>query len=275
VSRNERIYALLVEANPVSDPDALPEKLVDAVPRFTVVDPRRAPMQTEETIQLQPDKPPSRRVLIRGLAVAAVVIAALAAGVLLLNADDDPDVADGREQDAVARTEAFLAAINAGDIEAVESLTTSPGEAIPEDDQRMWEFNIVVSAQYPQQVRGCEATDANKEFVYVDCSVASSDPVWVATGVSEYTVPWWVYDEGRMVWRGFEGVSFTQGTQAYAEYLRLRHPDEYAEVCAPVAYLGSLVNSKGGIAFTKGCAELIVPLAADIADWVEAGKPGS
>jgi hypothetical protein len=274
VSKTERIYALLVEANPVPEPDVLPERLADTVPRLRVVDPRRVPMQTEETTQLQPEKPSSRRALIPALAVAAVVIAAIAAGVLLLTAGDEPDVANDREHAAVARTEAFYAAINAGDIERVESFT-SPGGSISEDDRRMWEFYIVVFARYPQQVRGCEATDANDEFVYVDCAVASSDPVWVATGVNEYTAPWWVYDDGRMVWRQFEGVSFTQGNRTYAEYLRLHHPGEYAEVCAPVAYLGSLVNSDGGIAFTKECAELAVPLAEDIADWVEAGKPGS
>jgi hypothetical protein len=272
VSKTERIYALLVEANPVPDPDALPERLVDTEPHLRVIDPRREPMQTEETIQR--DMKPSRRALIPALAVAAAVVAMIAAGVFLFTAEDEPDVADDREQAAVARTEAFFAAINAGDIEAAESLT-SPGESISEDDRRMWEFNIVVSAQYPQQVRGCEATDANNEFVYVDCAVASSDPVWVATGVDEYTAPWWVYDDGRMVWRLFEGVSFTQGNRAYAEYLRLYHPDEYAEVCLPVAYLGSLVNSDGGIAFTRECAELATPLAGDIAEWVDAGKPGS
>lgn len=52
MSTQEQVYALLVEANPVPDPDALPASLTDAHPRLRVIEARRSDMQTQTDIDV-------------------------------------------------------------------------------------------------------------------------------------------------------------------------------------------------------------------------------
>jgi len=46
-------------------------------------------------------------------------------------------------------------------------------------------------------------------------------------------------------------------------------------VCHTTAYAVGTVNYDGGMVFTAECANLAIPLAPTIAEWVEAGKPAS
>ena len=276
MSKTERIYALLVEANPVPDPDVLPERLVDTEPHLRVIDPRRETMHTEETTQPTTQERQPRQRWIPALGAAAAVVAAVAVGaVLLTDIESEPSAEEARADAAIATAEAQLAAINEGDVEAIVAQTTADGSRA-EADERMIEYNVAFAGTYPWQVQSCEATFASDEYVNVDCAFANTDPVFVAEGVSELIAPTFVYDDGRVEWRIWQGDNFSLANRAYADYLRVNHRTEYDAVCWPQGYspAGS-VNSYAGMAFTKECADLALPLAQDIADWVAAGKPGS
>lgn len=54
----EQVYALLVDANPIPDVDAVPETLQPA-PHLRVIDPRRDDMQTQ-TRPLRPETTPPK-----------------------------------------------------------------------------------------------------------------------------------------------------------------------------------------------------------------------
>lgn len=271
MSRTERIYALLVEANPVPDPEALPERLADAGPRLVVVDPRREPMQTEAT---QPQtEPPGRRAWIPALAVAAAIIAAVAIGAFVLS-DGDPQPAVDPDAGPVGRVEAYYTAVNAGDVEAAVALV-APNESPSEVVLSNIEFNAVMNAEYPWLIEECAEAASLPTAVLVECGLLNTDPVFVATEASEFIAPWTVNDDGSMRAHEWQGGDHTGASRAYADYLRAFHLEDYEAVCSPTAYPGGSVAYNGGLALTGVCARVILPLAPEIADWVEAGKPGS
>lgn len=172
-------------------------------------------MQTEPT-QLQATPPPTRRNWLPALGAAAIVIAVVAAGVFLFADGGSTDVATEREAAAIAKAEAYLAAINAGDVEAAIAVT-SPDASISEADRRTLEFNAVANASYPFQVGSCEVVGADDEIVLVDCAFVNTDPVFVAEGVSQLVAPFTVHDDGRMEARAWQGSNFSLANDAYAE----------------------------------------------------------
>jgi hypothetical protein len=201
--------------------------------------------------------------------VVAVVIAAIAA-VRILSARSDTD---RRGTDAVARAQSYLAALNAGDVDTASALLAGDG-SLSEADGNIVEINALVRSLYPYVIDGCRATSSGDEYVNVDCAVGITDPVWVATGVDELTAPFFVYDDGHMVWRPYQGANFSVAHEANADYLRLNHAEEYEAVCWPPAYPPGSINSVEGIALTPECARLFLPLAEDVAEWVRQGRPG-
>lgn len=270
MSKTERIYAQLVEANPVPDPEALPDRLAAAVPGLRVIDPGREDMQTETT-QLPTETPGgSRRGMIAAFATAAVVIAAVAIGALVLS-DDGVDTASIPD-DPVERVEAFIAALNAGDVDTAAAIA-APGEPPSEMDRNTMEFNAVMSAGYPWQVEGCAVASSLPTAVIVECALVNTDPVFIATGASELIAPWTVNDDGSMRSHEWQGGDHTGAVRTYADYLRATDLELFDAVCSPAAYPGRAAANNGGLALAKACAEVIVPLAPSVADWVEAGRP--
>jgi len=224
-----------------------------------------------ETTQLQ-TPPPTRRAWLPALGVAAIAIAVVAAGALLLS-DRGTDVATDRESAAIARAESYFAAINGGDVEA--AATALDPSALSQADGRMLDFNVFSTAAYPWQLQSCEVVGSDGEVVLVDCAFTITDPVFIAEGVSELIAPFTVHNDGLMESRLWQGANFSLANRAYAEYLRTRHEADYNEVCHVSAYPTGSVNHDGGLVFTRECAELAIPLAPTIAEWVEAGKPAS
>lgn len=304
MSKTERIYALLVEANPVPDPNVLPERFADVEPHPHVVDTEGTTMHTDQTSTTLTPEPRRRPAWIPLLVAAIVVIVVGAVGVFVL-ADDggqpQPEVSDSpattvpppattlppdpapdvdadaqaRADAAVARADAYFVALNAGDVDAAVALM-APDGTISEADQRMLRFNAAYTARYPWEVEPCETTVTPQGVVvFVECAMVYPDPVWVAEAVSEVVFPWQIYDDGRMDWLPFKGADFSKANQAYAGYLEIHHPDEYAAVCNPAAYDPGTVNHDRGFALTEECAAVALPLAEEIAAWVEAGKPES
>lgn len=290
MSTTERIYAFLVEANPVPDPDVLPAGPVLGAPHLELIDTGRTPMQTRERAVQSPSPEPSRgRRWIPALVAAAIVIVAVTAGALLFRGDGTQPVVDtpattqpvvettvpaddaaaqARIDAAVAKIESFYAALNAGDLDTIVALV-DPDDA----DRTMWEANIVVAEQHSIEVTGCAPTSVTEELVWVDCQVVVTDPVWELLGVSELTAPWYVYDDGRTEWRPYQGADFAQANRAYRDYLMAYRPDAYTEVCDPSRFEFGTVNFSGGMAITPDCIELELGVADDVVTWIEAGRP--
>ncbi len=291
MSTPERIYALLVEANPVSDADGL---LVE--PRLRDTEPRRQAMQTEENIRVVEPPPPRGRSWVPALAAGFVVVTAVVAAVIWLAADDGdpaPVVADppvttaadpvpepdpaARAEAAVARVESFYAALGEGDSSAIEALM-SPNEPLDIAQRRLWEFNAVLEAAYPSRLEGCEATSTNSnEFVLVTCTTIDTSPVADALGGGERSERWRVVDDGPIDWLALRSESLGTGAGilafAHTQYLSAILEEEYRASCAPGAYESQSIIANQGLSLTAPCAELMVAVAADVAAWIEAGRP--
>jgi hypothetical protein len=111
----ERIYALLVEANPVPDVDAVSTTLER--PHLRVIDTRRDDMQTQDTAAPEMQAlPPTRRSWIPAAAAAAIVVVAATIGVFVFAGGDTETVAPPETP-----TDTALAVIdtwNTGDVPA-------------------------------------------------------------------------------------------------------------------------------------------------------------
>ena len=287
MSTTERIYALLVDANPVPDPDALSPGPLPAAPHLRLVDSGRIPMQTQEAIRPPSPGAPRRRAWAVALVAAAIVVIAVTAGALLFRGDGARPVVDApattapqttvasedaatlaRIDAAIVRVQSFYAALNGADLDTIVALV-DPGEA----DLTMWQANMVLAEQHPIDVSRCAPTSVTEEIVWIDCQVVIADPVWVALGVSELTAPWYVYEDGRMEWRPYQGADFSEANRAYRDYLMAYRPDAYSEVCDPSRVEFGTVIFDGGIALAPECFQLTLSVADDVVAWIEAGRP--
>lgn len=280
----ERVFALLVEANPVPDPDAL----ADGERHLHVVETRRQTMQTQREERVQPEHlPPRKRSWIPGLAAAAALIVAFVALVLFTRGDDPErpvatqppvteappatiDAGAARAEEALTRVDAFYAALNTGDLAAIESITEA-GEA----DARMWAFNAAFADAYPRQVEQCEVlSTANSLYVEVACTIRVTEPQFLAAGVDEVVEPWSVFDEGAVRWRPIATEGFSDAVRAMRNFLVENHPEAYDEACNPSNYVGSAINNAWGLALTGECGQLIAPIVDEMAAWIEANEIG-
>lgn len=281
----ETVYGLLVEANPVPDPSAI------AVQRNTQPsrpdDGSKTMLTVEPKTQHSSRKNPHNRG--RLVAIAASVALIVAIGALLLARDDtepsepagpvvtgDADVATPatREEAAVATATDFYQAVSVGDVDTAIAMS-NPEYTDLEKDRQMWEMNAVTATEgEPWTIGSCEPTaSVNSLFIEIGCEVMINDPVWQVLGVSELVAPVRVFDDLTTVWRPFEGADFGAANRAYAEYLRIFHATEYDAVCSPAAYEQGAATQSSGLALTGPCAEVWVPLADEVAQWVADGRP--
>lgn len=266
----EHVYALLVEANLVPDPDRAGEILATQRPRLTVV----PDTDTVETAWQEPVRRSHRLPWLRpALAGAAIALLAVLA-VLLIRDAVQSDFVQPRtpEQDALARVESWFHAVEDGRIEDLEAML---GE-LSEEDRLMWEFNAVLADAYPRQLRSCEVVSTVGSIVTVECLVAVGDPVFAVTGASELIFPF-RYVDGVISWQTFRVAEGFQspfsGPAAYTDYFEVFLPDEFAEACSQASYTGPFVFN-GYMVLAPPCAELMVEHAEEVAAWVEAGRPG-
>lgn len=280
----DAVFELLIEANPIPDPDVAPStvRALDTPP-----EPGSSPMLTLEKHLTPSDAtPPDRRRWLAVAAVAATVVAVVAVVVLRDDAEpvepSTPIVTVGetlpeplsREEQAIETAREFLAAINAGDVDTAASM--SNGDYVDIAAAReMWSMNAAISERYGefQTIGRCEVANVNSQYVEVDCDVVVNDPVYAALDSDELVAPTRVYDDRTVVWAAWRGADTGAASAAYREYLQEHHADEYAAVCDPLAYEQGSVIVNRGLALTEACGELMVPLADDVAAWIEAGRP--
>jgi hypothetical protein len=283
-----RVFSVLIEADPVPDPHTVrSEKPADVVPLRPVYT-GSEPMQTIDPETELTYPPPNRARRSWIAAAAAAVIVLIGIGVLLVNRGDDtedqpvdqpvttpvpttelpPQQALGPEDEAAAQAAAldFLGAIDAGDIETVEAME-APAD-VGGGLLRVWQMNAYIGANGKGVVLGdeCHISNSSSSFIDVGCDATMTDPVSVALGDSELVLTVRYLPDGSVQSNGFYwGQDFRQTNEAYAEYLREFHPDQYAAVCDWRGYDGI---GDGGLALDRACAELWVPLQDDVAAWV-------
>jgi hypothetical protein len=268
-SQPEQVYALLVEANLVPDPDRVADFLAAQRPTLSVV-----PDVDGSVAQwAEPERPAPRSNWLRpALAGAAIALMAVLAVLLVRNALESDFVQPPTpEQEGLSRVEDWFYAVEEGRIDDLEAIL---GELSPED-HLMWEFNAVLADAYPRELGACEVTSSVASIVTVECLVSDSDPVFTATGTSELLMPF-RYADGVVSWQTFRAADGLRspfaGPAAYAEYLEAFLPEEFAPACSPASYTGPFVFN-GYMVLAPPCADLMVAHAEDIAAWVEAGRP--
>lgn len=294
MSSPERVYALLVEADPVPDPEALAATLEEATsPHLQVVDPRRDTMQTDERVRALQQRLPSRRRWIPALAAGFAAVVAVVVAVVLLASDasvppaEEPqpaptlDPESVRMADAEARIGALIAAIGAGDIATVDALAEPAGELL-ERDRNMYEFLAAVEAAgygYTSDSEHveCVADEAasRTQFVMVVCDVSVADPVAAELGSENLVIPWRVWSDGHIDWLPAEGAGYEPTNRAYAEYLRAHYPTEYEQTCDLIPYLSAGISAQDafGLAQTRECAQFAISRANEVAQWLRDGRP--
>lgn len=286
----ERVYALLVEADPVPDPETLAATPEEATsPHLHVVDPRRDPMQTDERVRTLKPRPPGRRRWIPALVAGLAVVVAVVAAVVLLRSDEavppaeEPQPAPTLEEesvrmaDAEAKIDVLIEAIAADDIDAVEEVVEPEGELI-ERDRNMYEYLAVVeTAGYGYGSADCNAvTDpSRRQFVTVICDVTVADPVAEELDSERLAIPWRVWADGHIDWLPAEGVGYEPANRAYAEYLRAFYPTEYEQTCDLIPYLSAGISAQDafGLALTRECAQFATPHADEVVQWIRDGRP--
>jgi hypothetical protein len=128
VSSPERVYSLLVQANPIPDPQAVP-----SVPSPALLDERRSEMLTQEPTETRQIAPRSRWPRAAVAFAATIVIVGAAVGIWALTNDPSPVAA------ADAQIEVTLTgdeAVYAGDREIVEG--TADVTWFNESDELGW-----------------------------------------------------------------------------------------------------------------------------------------
>lgn len=295
----ERVYALLVEANPYAEPEALLQALEDDSRVLHLVDPTGEDMRTidrERATEIDPAPPWRRSPWIAAIAAVAVV-AAIGLATFLINQDSSgpvdtapPTTVDADAMaiaDALDAVEALWAAVGENDIDTVAQIT-GPGGTLSARDQRAWGFHAVMTAAgFGDELDDCQASVASPATsVSVTCDVTFANPVFAATGSRGSTLSFDYQVDARQLrgskfaseallpWAEMPDTVINEPMAAMADYLRLVDEDAWLETCAPAAYGGSDgVIHNGGLAMAPECAEVLVPVLPDIALWVEAGQP--
>jgi hypothetical protein len=237
----EQVYALLVDANPIPDVDAMPETL-QQTPHLRVLDPRRDDMQTQtKPLQLEPTPPrtPRRRAWIPAVAAAVVVIVAIGIAALAFR---------GQETEPATPTEAptttlverieptatgedvarqAIADWNAADVDAFLSHFATDGQfregAVANGDvQDTVAFYMALQQQ--STIGDCSTGDTT-----VACTTVTTDGVTGPVGLETPMLWSFEIDEGTIAsldwsWASGEGSIF-DGAVNMANWIDANHPE--------------------------------------------------
>lgn len=188
-----------------------------------------------------------------------------------------PD-AEQRVAHAIATTRLFLDRVNDGDIDTAMTLL-QPAERL-DAHREMWSPVARIAERTPTEIGTCRASGVFGPFIDVECNIVHGDPVFRAVGVADLLARFRVRDEGTVSLLSYERADLghvVSPPAAYVDYLRAFHGAEYEAVCDPRRYgegeAVKLFRNDGGLAMTEACGDLFVPLADEVARWVEAGRP--
>lgn len=184
-------YAAL---DPATSPGIRPEWSAMAPVPLSTLDGREPDMQTQQQTPKQPSEPKTRRT---GLLVAAIAVAVvlIVGAVALLNNGSDSNLApaDGgatvSASDALAVSNAYLVAFNAGDAEGVMALFASgatftnnfTGEMTFDEFEMFSVWNAAQGTKMTSE--GCSAKDNSQEqAISLSCTAATHDALVQAVG---------------------------------------------------------------------------------------------
>jgi hypothetical protein len=129
MSDHERIYAMLVDANLVADPDDLPETLNDARRQLRLLDPESA-ADDVDVVELLPSRGSrGTRHVARRVAIAAGLLLLVGAGVVLAQGSDTvpvEPVAPAGPATPIEQATAFIDRLDAGDVGGAAELLSDP-----------------------------------------------------------------------------------------------------------------------------------------------------
>jgi hypothetical protein len=185
-------------------------------------------------------------------------------------ATEASDTSGGMTEAALARVQEYFAAVNEGRFDDLEAIL---GEPLTEGHRKNFMFHQNLNGDGLSWVLdSCEVPAATDEIVLVECRVTNTDPVFVAEGAADLIAPF-SFQQGVLQELGWvpRGRSFQAPLSSYVAYLKAFHSDQYS-VCDPLAQVGDF-QTHFGVAKVPECGALLGPLRADIAAWVEAGKP--
>lgn len=278
MTRHDEVFAMFVDANPVStlERDTTPVPDVEAMLRTLGHRGGWEPLVA----------PPSavRRRWLAAAAAFVVVIAAVGLSIALFN-DPAPPVAPSSTTaaptttdplaavaaDAEAAAQELLSAVAAGDVDAVIALSTPDASDV--SDRRVHEFNAAFSAAgMPLTFRDCTAEQVTESSAVVRCDVTLGDPVARELGPTDVVYPL-RYQDGLLAWQEFEGIDIGEVNRAYADYLRTHLPEPYASACSPSAYDPLTIVQSNLLALTGECGELAASVADEVVTWIRSGRP--
>jgi len=184
-------YAAL---DPAKSPGIQPEWSTMAAVPLSTLDGREPDMQTQQQTPKQPNEPRTRRT---GLLVAAIAVAVvlIVGAVALLNNGSDSNLApaDGgasvSTSDALAVSNAYFVAYNAGDVEGVMALfasgatfiTNFAGEMTFDEFEMLFSWNAAQGTAITSE--GCSAKDSFQEQdISVSCTAATYEAIVQAVG---------------------------------------------------------------------------------------------
>ncbi len=126
---HEQIYAKLVRANPVPDPEALPETLNTARPQLRIAEPHTGVNQAEIVDPPFAPENDRRRRSIQRVAMAAGLLLLVGVGVTLARGSNDTPIDAAAQPDPVTPIEqatAFIARLDDGDVDGAAELLSDP-----------------------------------------------------------------------------------------------------------------------------------------------------
>ncbi|GMQ98425.1 MAG: hypothetical protein BMS9Abin17_0935 [Acidimicrobiia bacterium] len=184
-------YAAL---DPAKSAGIHPEWSAMAPVPLSTLDGREPDMQTQQQTPKQPNKPKPRRTGLLVAAIAAAVVLIVGAVALLNNgSDSNLAPADGGSSvstsDALAVSNAYFVALNAGDVEGVMTLFAPgatfndnlTGDSTFDEAEMKAVWNAAQGTKFTSE--GCSAKDAFQEqAISVSCTAATLDALVQAVG---------------------------------------------------------------------------------------------
>lgn len=245
MSREDFVFNLLVDSNPIPDIDVVGRPKA-AAPGLATLEPRSSGMS--DTIEKIGSVGKERRRWL--LTAAAVVIAVIGIAVIAANRDRGTEPADGPNLTAEEVAGTFVGAAEALDGAVIEGLISPEatagyldlfgyGSAQPGTIQGLWEWGAIYHMTYVSE--GCRKSDnaggppssdqATSSSVFFTCDYTLENDWTRALGQTAMTGRFRMeVSEGRIVWltEDFPFGEFEDAWGKVIDWVQNNHPDDFA-----------------------------------------------